>query len=375
VETHISKKLPKNIKYSVDARFDEKVVLLGYNLDKTEVRRGDRFKITWYWQCIDGPGPGWRLFTHIHDARGKAKLNRDKVGAIRKYFQPEHWEPGLVIEDVQEVAVPLDWESNVLELRTGLWKGSRRLEGSGTSIGKSNNAKGPRMVVKPAAPMRTMVPYTEKAPIIDGDFEREEAWRVAAQLAHFRQTMSGMRVKGATAVRLMWDDENLYVAMRANDDYLMSQYREHDDELWHEDAFEIFLDPEGDARDYYELQVNPAGVVFDAFLPAYRKNQNEWTSNVIVQVRLQGDLNKEDGDDRAWLAELAIPFSALKKQDSMPPKSGDTWRANFFRIDKMEKDKHYSAWSPPLRGDFHALDKFGHLTFINPKGQQPSEIE
>jgi hypothetical protein len=224
--------------------------------------------------------------------------------------------------------------------------------------------KGPRIIVKVAGPLGVVVPYTERAPIIDGEFAGEPAWKGAAKLGQFKHTMSGKPALRATDVHLMWDDENLYVAMRAEDDYLMSQYQEHDDELWHEDAFEIFLDTKGDGKRYYELQVNPAGVVFDSFLPSYRKNQNEWTSQMVVQVQREGELNEENGHDTGWTAEMAIPFSALYEEDGVPPKPGDRWRVNFFRVDKTEKKNRYSAWSPPLRGDFHALDKFGQMAFV-----------
>jgi hypothetical protein len=244
------------------------------------------------------------------------------------------------------------------------------MKGRGSSISDTNIAMGPRIAVKPAAASQAKVPYTEEAPVIDGKFEKEEVWNKAVQLESFKQTMTGARVEGATAVRLLWDDENLYIAISANDDYLSSRYTQHDDKLWQEDAFEIFLDPKGDAKNYYELQVNPAGVVFDSFLPAYRKNQNAWTSHMVVQTRLIGKLN-DDGDDKVWFAELAIPFSALHGEDATSPKEGDKWRANFFRVNKTKKDKRYSAWSPPLRGDFHALDKFGHLIFVKEKRNPP----
>ena len=38
-----------------------------------------------------------------------------------------------------------------------------------------------------------------------------------------------------------------------------------------------------------------------------------------------------------------------------------------FRVDKSDKRPSYSAWSPPLRGDFHALDMFGLVEFAAPK--------
>jgi hypothetical protein len=153
------------------------------------------------------------------------------------------------------------------------------------------------------------------------------------------------------------------VAMVAKDDHLKSEYKNHDDSLWKQDAFEIFLDPLGDGKDYYELQVNPAGIVFDSMLPTHRKNQNEWSSKMVVKTTMDGTLNNDDAKDKGWTAELAIPFASLAKQDGVPPKPDTTWNVNFFRIN-MGKDKtRYSAWSPPLKGDFHALDRFGKVVF------------
>ncbi len=374
---------PKNIDHPLDAKFGDKVILLGYDLDKTQVRRGEMFKITWYWQCIGAPGRGWRVFTHLFDANGKSKMNRDKIGPIRIHYQPEHWRAGLVIRDVQEILVPLVWASKILELRVGLWRGSRRMRPTGKSVVDDNSVEGPRIVVLPAElrnaeddnsekrprPRNVSVPYTEKAPVIDGDFDDEAVWQGAVRLGGFKNVIGGLlatQAEQATDVYLMWDDDHLYVAMRAEDYYLMSRYQEHDDELWREDAFEIFLDPKGDGKWYYELQVSPGGVVFDSFLPSYRKNQNDWTSQMVVQVQRMGELNEENGDDEGWTAELAIPFSAMNEEDGVPPKPGDRWGANFFRVDKTETKNRYSAWSPPSRGDFHELDRFGQITFVKP---------
>jgi hypothetical protein len=85
---------------------------------------------------------------------------------------------------------------------------------------------------------------------------------------------------------------------------------------------------------------------------------------MVAKVKRMGELNDGPGDDKGWTAELAIPFSAMHTEDGVPPKHEDRWRVNFFRVDKTEKKNRYSAWSPPLRGDFHALDKFGQMAFV-----------
>ena len=57
----------------------------------------------------------------------------------------------------------------------------------------------------------------------------------------------------------------------------------------------------------------------------------------------------------------------------LPPALGDTWRLNMFRLDAPEgKAGNASAWSPPLVGDFHALDKFGEMVFGDEKGNVPT---
>ena len=155
---------------------------------------------------------------------------------------------------------------------------------------------------------------------------------VLGKLANLRiLLLEKTRKEGKTEVKLLWDEKNLYVAMVAKDDFLKSEYRKHDDSLWKQDAFEVFLDPLGDGKDYYELQVNPAGVVFDSKLPAHRKNQNEWSSKMVVKTTMDGTLNDEKGD-RGWTAELEIPFSSLDTQEGVPPKPGTSWTANFFRV-------------------------------------------
>jgi hypothetical protein len=354
---------PQKIEHPTDATMDQKVVMLGYDLVQKTVVPGEKLEVTWYWQCLSSPGPGWRLFTHAHNAKGKSQLNVDEVGPIRRHFQPEYWRPGLVIRDVQSITVPKDWKTDYIELRTGLWSDAGRMTGKGKSVDKSNRIKGPRVKVVKSSPITTTVLRAPATPVIDGQFENEAAWKNTTPLDSFKHTMSGQPVERTTEVRLMWDDDNLYVAMRADDDYLKSRYTKHDDELWNEDVFEVFLDPGGDQKNYYELQVSPAGIIFDSHLPQYRQNRNEWSSQMVAKVKLDGKVNQDKGDDKGWSAELAIPFASLNTGGGVPPKAEDKWRVNFFRVDITKERPQYSAWSPPMRGDFHALDKFGTIVF------------
>ena len=54
---------------------------------------------------------------------------------------------------------------------------------------------------------------------------------------------------------------------------------------------------------------------------------------------------------------------------NVPPKVGTEWRVNFFRMDMPAGTPQAgTGWSPPMVGDFHALDKFGVLVFGDDKG-------
>ena len=135
----------------------------------------------------------------------------------------------------------------------------------------------------------------------------------------------------------------------------------------------MFIDAAGDGKNYVELQANPKGVTFDSYLPGYRQNQNDWTSNMKVAVKVDGTLDNRTDTDKGWVVEMQIPLEAAKGKEkemkNVPPTVGTAWRVNFFRMDQPAgKPQQGTAWSPPLVGDFHALDKFGTLVFGDEKG-------
>jgi hypothetical protein len=119
---------------------------------------------------------------------------------------------------------------------------------------------------------------------------------------------------------------------------------------------EVFLDPVGDLQSYFELEVNPLNAVLDLVI---RKNRSgvikdfSWRcENLRTAVR-----NANGG----WSAEFAIPFRSLI---AAPPKAGERWRANFYRIDRPENRQwELSAWSPTGFPNFHVPERFGILEF------------
>lgn len=139
----------------------------------------------------------------------------------------------------------------------------------------------------------------------------------------------------------------------------------------------MFIDADGDKASYVELQVNPKGAIFDSYLPKYRENQNDFDAGMKAVVAVDGTVDKRDDQDKGWVVEAQIPLAAAKgKEASMknvPPAVGTVWKVNFFRMDMPAgKTQQGTSWSPPMVGDFHALDRFGELVFGDDKGQAPT---
>ena len=136
--------------------------------------------------------------------------------------------------------------------------------------------------------------------------------------------------------------------------------------------FEIFIDADGDGGTYVELQVNPKGVLFDAYLPRPGQAQTDWQSGMKARVKVKGTLNKPGDKDQGWQVEIAIPLKSVAgrsgKAIPLPLKPGTRWRVNFYRTDRPAKGALKAwAWSPPKRPTFHALDRFGVLVFGDAK--------
>lgn len=167
-----------------------------------------------------------------------------------------------------------------------------------------------------------------------------------------------------TNVSIFHDGTRLLVIFTMEDDGVVASISGRDAELWREDAVEIFLQPEeGDS--YYEFEASPNGSIFDARVRFPGPTRQTMSVDVgwdcagfsSAVRRHQGPL----GDESLEIL-VSIPFSGL---GCAAPEAGDSWRANFYRIDRSSRGDMFAAWSPTLtpRPDFHLPQRFGTLTF------------
>lgn len=206
---------------------------------------------------------------------------------------------------------------------------------------------------------RARVQKVDSTIVIDGVLD-DKAWASTQPTQPFILSMTGRPAPRECTARLAWNNEALYVGFSAVDNDIESPHEQRDDDLYTKDVVELFLDPDGDGLNYYEFEVSPRGVIFDALFASHRNDlprSRRWNG-----ASVEGAAVRVDG---GWTAELKVPWSDIKHAPHSPPRVGDEWRGNLFRVDVHPESGDFTAWTAPLRGDFHALDRFGTLVFVD----------
>ena len=208
---------------------------------------------------------------------------------------------------------------------------------------------------------------------IDGKLD-EASWKHAATTAEFVD-ISGEdfpRPKYRTTAKMLWDDEFLYVAAEMEEPNLQASLTEHDSIIYRDNDFEVFLDPDGDGKNYFEIEINAFGTLFELMLDKpYRVGGNfltQWDCPGLKSaVRCTGTLNDASDRDRGWVVEMAIPRKALTLNFDNPLQAGKCWRVNFSRVQWLKKGgpEENWVWTPTGKIDMHMPERWGYVFFSN----------
>jgi len=167
----------------------------------------------------------------------------------------------------------------------------------------------------------------------------------------------------ATTVTVWYDPAHLNILFCGDDDAIVAKILEHDGPLYEEDVFEVFLAP-GALTTYFELEVNPLGTTFDARVESpdgdratMRVDRGWECAGLFAAVR-----KSWRGTTLTVDTMIRVPFASLGRT---PPKRGEEWRANFYRIDRGPLRDEFSAWRATMKtpADFHVPSAFGTLVF------------
>ena len=246
-------------------------------------------------------------------------------------------------------------------------------------------------IPEPAAHPKGYVCYRAPSPIaIDGDL-KDAAWAAAPWTDAFVDIEGDKKPKPRfrTRVKMLWDDEALYIAAELEEPHLWATLKDHDSIIFHDNDFEVFLDPDGDNYMYGELELNALNTTWDLLLTKPYKDGGHavhaWEIvGLKTAVKLDGTLNDPRDTDKGWTLEIKWPWKGLPelvnvKKTPVPPKDGDQWRINFSRVEwdvevvdgkyrKLPKrPEHNWVWSAQGAIDMHRPERWGYLQFSTAK--------
>ena len=196
-----------------------------------------------------------------------------------------------------------------------------------------------------------VISRADSSPVIDGLLD-DEAWQHAAIIDDFHQTVptDGAAPTERTVVRVMYDDEYLYIAadLRDSDPAAIQALQLIQGKLFFsDDRFWVTLDSFNSKRNDYLFQVNANGVRREALRENNSRFIEEWATIWYAESAIHAD---------GWATEIAIPFKSI----SFSPKS-DTWGINFGR--GIVRKQEFALWSSHDRQDWPAYS--GEVSGIN----------
>jgi predicted metalloprotease with PDZ domain len=233
-------------------------------------------------------------------------------------------------------------------------------------------------------PPKGYVCYRARTPIqIDGRLDDDD-WKSASWTDAFVDIEGDKRPQPRfrTRAKMLWDDTYFYVAALVEEPHVWGTLTKHDSVIFEDNDFEIFIDPDGDNHEYFELEINSLNTEWDLFLKKpYRDKggaQNEWEiPGLKTAVHVSGTLNDSKDTDTSWSVEFAIPWTVLGEfaHRPAPPHDGDQWRVNFSRVEWRHeiKGSQYRkvpntaednwVWSPQGVIDMHRPEHWGYVQF------------
>ncbi len=190
---------------------------------------------------------------------------------------------------------------------------------------------------------------TTTPPVIDGRLD-EPAWAAAPADDRFRQSYpdDGLAPTERTEVRVLYDDDALYVGVRCFDTRpkeIVARLTRRDRKV-ESDVIGVSFDSRHDHASAYSFYLNAAGVQGDVLSYADTEQSFDW------EAVWDGATSRDSG---GWSAELRVPLSALRF-DAAP---AHTWGFQVFRYISRKNEVQHWSWIP--QGTNADVSRWGHL--------------
>jgi hypothetical protein len=250
-------------------------------------------------------------------------------------------------------------------------------------------------------PLQYVTYRTTDRPVIDGKLD-EALWAEVPWTNDFVDISTDQTPRKKTRAKMRWDDGHLYVGAYLEEDEIWANITKDDEVIFHDNDFEVFVDPGGSTHFYKEIEINARGKVWDLCINRpYGEGGYENSSRTYGRsgfgipglqsaVTIDGTLNDATSKSKSWTVEMAIPVSSLlvNSTGGEPPAPGRYWRLDFSRVQwrvlrkgaAFWKDPKYKAednwvWQPIGVINMHNPERWGYLQFADTEVNKTSLVK
>jgi hypothetical protein len=228
---------------------------------------------------------------------------------------------------MQATAVKIGILSLLFLLVSTGFSANRKNINSANDLAVSNDTK-EDSVSRPKRKYHTL--RVDQPPVVDGKLN-DECWKLGEWQSDYKQYSPEYNGKPTykTELKILFDDKNIYAAIRAYDDMSKITRRLDRRDNFSGDLVGLHFDSYHDHRTAYEFDLTSAGQKLDVWVgnDGWDVNWNAvWYGKVAYE-------------DSAWTAEYKIPLSQLRYGSAEELVWGlDSWRS----IDRLQEENQWN---------------------------------
>lgn len=166
--------------------------------------------------------------------------------------------------------------------------------------------------------------------------------------------------------KMMYDDNNIYVMFKVEDQFVISRATEINGPVWRDSAVEFFFAPNSNApKDYFNLEINAGGTPLLGHESGKRPSVDD-IKRIEIVSSLPKKIDPQIATPVTWTISVRIPLDMIENYiDVNRPAPGVSWKANFYKIAERSSNIHFITWSEVKnpKPNFHLPAFFGTLNF------------
>uniref|UniRef100_A0A1Y1MK77 Carbohydrate-binding domain-containing protein n=1 Tax=Photinus pyralis TaxID=7054 RepID=A0A1Y1MK77_PHOPY len=189
----------------------------------------------------------------------------------------------------------------------------------------------------------------------------------------YDKTVPDLKPFPRTQVDLCYTDTHLDIKFTARDEvnFYFNSSQGTNADIWEYEVMEAFIYKGTDnPQTYFEFEVNPNNVTYQAFLynpSKVRADGAPFDHFFVSDPPADGfsAATKLDKPNQLWVSDVKIPLGLFNVDNGQA--KGTQWRMNFFRTvvsPQTYPDQALGAWSVPNKASFHITPYFGNVKFV-----------